>query len=93
MYIKILYFNIAKLTQSNPFNPSTQINFQLQTSNDVILKVYDMLGREVATLVDRPVAAGSHTIQFDASGLASGLYFYQIKTDNFVETRKMMLLK
>ena len=77
----------------NPFNPSTQINFQLQTSNNVILKIYDMLGREVATLVDRPVAAGSHTIQFDASGLASGLYFYQIKTDNFVETRKMMLLK
>lgn len=77
----------------NPFNPSTVISFQLPVSNTVTLKVYNMLGQEVATLVNERVAAGSHQVHFDGSGLSSGLYFYSIETPDFSKTRKMLLIK
>jgi hypothetical protein len=77
----------------NPFNPSTQINFSLKTAGKVELKVFDILGREVATLVNDHKAAGAHTVEFNASGLASGIYFYRIVADQFTAMKKMMLLK
>ena len=83
------------LTQNypNPFNPSTQIKFALKESGYVTLKVYDALGKEVATLIKGDYASGSYNVSFDASGLASGIYFYRLETGSFVQTNKMMLLK
>lgn len=77
----------------NPFNPSTSIEFQLPKESFVTLKVYNILGVEIATLVNEQKPAGVHKINFDASGLTSGLYIYKISTGNFEQTRKMMLLK
>jgi hypothetical protein len=77
----------------NPFNPSTVIKFQVPTSKFVMLKVFDMLGREVKTLVNEELKAGSYEKTFDASGLASGVYYYRIHAGNFVETKKLMLLR
>jgi hypothetical protein len=77
----------------NPFNPVTMINYQLPMNNHVILKVYDALGREVATLVNEMKKAGSYSAEFDASKLASGIYFYRLQAGEFVETKKMLLMK
>ena len=77
----------------NPFNPSTNINYSLPQQTDVSLKVYDLIGREVATLIDRQQAAGSYTVDFDASSLSSGMYLYRLKTGSTTITRKMMLIK
>jgi hypothetical protein len=77
----------------NPFNPSTTIEFQLPKETFVTLKVYNILGKEVASLVNEQKAAGVHKINFDASVLPSGLYIYKISTGNFEQTRKMLLLK
>jgi parallel beta-helix repeat protein len=86
--------NYALLTNyPNPFNPSTTINYQLPTTNYVTLKVYDILGREVKTLVNELQHAGTYSVNFDASKLASGVYFYQLRAGNFVSTKKMQVLK
>ncbi len=77
----------------NPFNASTSISFSLLEPQDVKLTVYDLLGREVSTLVDEYRQTGIHHISFDASDLASGIYFYRIQTGESVETRRMVLLK
>jgi hypothetical protein len=77
----------------NPFNPSTSITFNLANKNLVNLKVFDVLGREVATLVNEVKEAGSHTVDFDASKLASGMYIYTLTSGNFTATKKMMFLK
>src|SRR5690606_29298955 len=78
----------------NPFNPSTSIQFNLPTSSLVTLKVYDVTGKEVATLVNsQRLAAGSFQYDFNASNLSSGMYFYTLSTENFRETKKMMLIK
>lgn len=77
----------------NPFNPSTNISFELANSGYTSLKVYDALGREVATLIDGVKAQGSHTQNFDATGLSSGVYFYELKSGDFVKTQKMLLVK
>jgi hypothetical protein len=83
------------LTQNypNPFNPSTSIRFSIPQTSKVLLKVYDVLGREVATLVNSEKAAGNYEVNFDASKLASGLYVYTINAGNYSATKKMMLLK
>lgn len=87
--------NTIKLQQNypNPFNPSTMISYQLPVSSDVSLKVFNVLGREVATLVNTRVPAGQHQVQFDASTLSSGMYFYTLETNDFSKTRKMLLIK
>ena len=77
----------------NPFNPSTVINFYLPVSGDVTLKVYDILGREVVTLLNETKNAGSYDVTFNAGGLASGIYLYRIQAGSFVETKKMILLR
>jgi len=77
----------------NPFNPSTIINYELPKISKVTLKIYDILGREVKTLVDSEQLSGKYTTEFDGSNLASGVYFYRINAGNFVQTKKMMLLK
>lgn len=77
----------------NPFNPTTNIQFTLQQTSLVSLKVYNMLGQEVATLINGRVSTGVKTIEFDASGLSSGVYLYKLKADNKVQTRKMLLIK
>ncbi len=77
----------------NPFNPSTEINFSLEKSGNTILKVYNILGSEVASLLDGFMEAGKHSIKFNAKDLTSGVYFYTIKADNFTSTKKMILMR
>ncbi|MFQ3598265.1 MAG: T9SS type A sorting domain-containing protein [Chloroherpetonaceae bacterium] len=77
----------------NPFNPTTSVAYQLPTAGNVSLKVFDMLGKEVATLVNGRQEAGAYTINFNANQLSSGVYFYRLQAGNFVQTRKMMLVK
>jgi len=84
-----------KLKQNypNPFNPTTTISFELPATSHVTLQVSDMLGRNVATLVNHKVSAGKHEVRFDASDLSSGVYFYRLKAGDFVQTRRMTLIK
>lgn len=77
----------------NPFNPTTQIRFSLAEQSQVTLKVYNILGKEIATLINDLKGAGAHEISFDGTGLSSGVYFYTIQTGKFTETRKMILMK
>ena len=77
----------------NPFNPSTTIKWQQPEAGIVTLKIYDVLGREVATLINEELTAGNHETVFDASQLSSGIYFYQLKAGSFVQTKKMILIK
>ncbi|MBS1492020.1 MAG: T9SS type A sorting domain-containing protein [Bacteroidetes bacterium] len=77
----------------NPFNPSTSISYEIPSSNFVSLKIYDMMGREVANLVNENQEAGFYTVKFDASKLSSGIYFYKLVSDKFSATKKLMLLK
>jgi hypothetical protein len=77
----------------NPFNPSTNIEFRIKDFGLVTLKVYDILGREIATLVNEEKNAGTYMVTFNASNLASGIYFYQLKAGSFIETKKMLLIK
>jgi len=77
----------------NPFNPSTKIRFTISDFGFTILRVYDVLGNEVATLVNEEKSAGTYEVKWNASGLPSGIYFYQLQTNGFLETKKMLLLK
>ncbi|MGE5811029.1 MAG: YCF48-related protein [Ignavibacteria bacterium] len=77
----------------NPFNPSTTISFSLPQSQNVELKVFDMLGNEVALLLDEYKSAGEHKIEFNGSELSTGIYFYQMKAGDFIKTKKLVLLK
>jgi|GEM_PF-1286959 len=77
----------------NPFNPSTTIKFGIPEKNNVVVKIYNSLGSEIATLVNEVREAGSYEIQFNANNLSSGIYYYKIESGNFVETKKMILLK
>jgi photosystem II stability/assembly factor-like uncharacterized protein len=77
----------------NPFNPSTNIIYSIQQLSNVIIKVYDILGNEIETLVNEEKPAGSYEITWYAEGVPNGIYFYQLKAGSFVETKKMILLK
>ena len=77
----------------NPFNPSTTIKFSVPQSGNVSIKVFDIRGGEIATLVDDYKQSGSYEISFNASNLSSGIYFYRMVSRNFFETKKMLLLK
>ena len=82
-----------KQNYPNPFNPTTNIRFDLPKDSDVNLVVYDLMGREVAKLVNGPMNAGYYTINFNAANLPSGVYIYRLKAGDFVSTKKLMLLK
>lgn len=77
----------------NPFNPSTTIRFNIPTQSHVSLKIYDIMGREVTTLVNEELASGTHEFQFNASHLASGMYIARLQAGNFSAVNKMTLLK
>ncbi|NNG27603.1 MAG: T9SS type A sorting domain-containing protein [Ignavibacteriaceae bacterium] len=85
----------------NPFNPATKIKFTIPTviasgtkqSQLTSLKIYDVLGNEVATLVKKELSAGNYEVEFDAADFSSGIYYYQLKAGDFVDTKKMILLK
>ena len=79
--------------QPNPFNPVTTIRYSLSTSQYVVLKVYDVLGNEVATLVNEYKTPGNYAVNFDATDLTSGIYLYQMKAGKNIQTRKLMVLK
>ncbi|HMQ98286.1 MAG TPA: T9SS type A sorting domain-containing protein [Ignavibacteria bacterium] len=86
------YFSLAQ-NYPNPFNPTTSIKYSVPTAVNVSLKVYDLLGKEVATLVNEMKQPGFHTADFNASNLASGIYFYRIDAGEFTSVKKMMLVK
>lgn len=77
----------------NPFNPSTQISYKLPRSAHVQLKVYNLLGEEIASLENSQKRAGTHSVTFDASGLSSGIYYYRLQTSDFLEVKSMTLIK
>jgi len=77
----------------NPFNPTTSIEFSVPSSEYVSLKVYDVLGNEITSLVNENKAAGNYIVDFNASSLSSGVYFYKISAGNYTETKKMMIIK
>ena len=77
----------------NPFNPTTTINFSIPQTSNVKLEVFNSIGEKVQKLVDRELSAGSYRYEWDASSVNSGVYFYRLQTAEFVETRKMILLK
>lgn len=77
----------------NPFNPVTVISYRVPAKDHISLAVYDLLGREVSRLVNEEMSAGSYTIEFNGSRLSSGMYYYQLRTGRFSETKKMMLIK
>ncbi len=77
----------------NPFNPKTSIKFDLPASGFVSLKIYDVMGREVENLVNENLKAGSYEVDFNGMNKPSGIYYYKIITENFQETKKMLLVK
>jgi len=77
----------------NPFNPSTKISFVIPTSGLVSLKVFNILGNEITTLLNDQLFAGEHTVPFNAAGLSSGIYFYALTVNGFTKTKEMVLLK
>jgi hypothetical protein len=77
----------------NPFNPSTTIKFSLSKTMHVTLSIYNSMGQEVSKLISKDMNSGVYTTEWNASGFASGIYFYRIQTGSFVETKKMILLK
>jgi hypothetical protein len=77
----------------NPFNPTTNVKFSILNSGDVKIVVYDVQGREVQTLVNERLNAGTYEVKFDGSSLNSGVYFYRLTTEGFTETKKMLLIK
>ena len=77
----------------NPFNPTTNISFGLPVDSKVTIKIYDISGREIRTLLNDTKAAGYYSVMFDASGLSSGVYFYKIEANNFSELKRMLLIK
>jgi len=85
-------YNLAQ-NYPNPFNPTTKISWQSPVGSWQTLKVYDVLGNEVATLVDEYKPAGSHVIEFDGSKLSSGVYFYKLRSGEFMDVKKMILLR
>ena len=94
----LVYTFELKQNYPNPFNPTTTINYTIPTSEKVQaapvqLKIYDVLGSEVTTLVNKKQTAGNYSINFDASKLTSGIYFYKLSVGNFVQTKKMILIK
>jgi hypothetical protein len=82
-----------KQNYPNPFNPTTSIQYQVSSISQVILKVYDVMGSEIAVLVNEEQPTGTYEVEFNAAELSSGIYFYKLQAGNFTETKKMLLMK
>ena len=89
---KILSFSLAQ-NYPNPFNPTTKIKYSIPQTSNVVIKVFDVLGNEITTLINEELNAGEYEVEFDGSKLTSGIYFYQLKANSFIETKKMVLMK
>lgn len=77
----------------NPFNPTTRISFTLPNATHVRIDIFNLLGQKIETLVDKQMQAGKHAVVWNALHQASGVYFYRVQSDDFVETRRMILMK
>jgi len=77
----------------NPFNPTTKIRYQIKNHEYVVLKIYNTLGQVITTLVNEEKNAGAYEVTFNANKLSSGVYFYRMKAGDFIETKKLLLLK
>jgi hypothetical protein len=88
----ILKYDLAQ-NFPNPFNPSTIIAYSISASSNVTIKIYNVLGELVTTLVNEYQSVGSYNINFNASGLSNGIYFYKLQAGNYTATKKMLLLK
>ena len=77
----------------NPFNPTTKIDFSIPKNGSVTLKIFDMVGKEIETIIDKEMNAGNYTVDFNAARLSSGTYFYKLTSGSFTETKKMILVK
>ena len=93
MFVKSDMNSIYLFNYPNPFNPVTSINFSIPKQGLVTLKVYDVLGKEVANLVNEVKAAGSYSVEFNGANLSSGIYYYRIESGSFVNVKKMLLIK
>ncbi|MCZ6703052.1 MAG: T9SS type A sorting domain-containing protein [Ignavibacteria bacterium] len=91
VHIPVIY--ALKQNYPNPFNPATTITYQIPERAIVLLRVYDVLGNEVATLINQEKPAGNYEIEFDTGNLPSGIYFYQLRAGSFVQTKKMLMIK
>ena len=85
-------FNLSQ-NYPNPFNPTTTIDYQIPKQSHVRLSVYDILGNKVEDLVNENKSAGKYSINFNASSLSSGTYFYQLEAGNYMQTKKLILIK
>ena len=84
---------ILEQNYPNPFNPSTTLRFSISELGFTKLTIYDILGNEIKTLINEELPSGKYEVEFNSKGLTSGIYFYQLKTEGYIETRKMLLLK
>lgn len=84
---------LLKQNYPNPFNPSTTISYSLPQNGNVEIKLYDVLGNEIATVLNSVKEAGNYDVKFDASSLASGMYIYTIRVNDYTATKKMLLVK
>ena len=91
--ITLLNSFVLEQNYPNPFNPSTNIQYAVGSQQFVVLKVYDILGEEIATLVNEEKSAGTYEIMFDAQLLASGVYLYKLEAGSYIQTKKMILLR
>jgi hypothetical protein len=82
-----------KQNYPNPFNPATTISYSIPKAGNVSLRIFNVLGQEVRSLINEYQNAGTYRVSFDASSLTSGVYFYSLTSDNFVQVKKMMLVK
>ena len=84
---------ILQQNYPNPFNPTTMIKYSIPGKSFVTLKVYDILGNEIATLVNGEKPAGHYSVRFNSKGLASGIYLYKMEAGDFISTKKLIILK
>lgn len=100
-FIFTIFFSLSLISSEfslkqnypNPFNPSTKIGFTLPSENNVRISIYNLIGQKVAEVVNSKFSAGSHSIDFNASNLSSGIYLYKIDAGNFTSVKKMQLIK
>ena len=90
--VNVVVFTLSQ-NYPDPFNPTTTITYSLPKSSLITLKIYDLLGREIETLVNEEKPAGNYEVEFDGSNLPSGIYFYRMQAGKFIKTRKFVLIK